>query len=71
VIMVHRNSAPDHGKVHAVLGKQGEPSRPEWPAIGHVAEAIIAEVQRIDTFDRFARRATAHFPADVASTPAR
>jgi len=60
VIMVHRNTAPDDRPVHAILGKQGEPSRPVWPAIGHVAEAIVAEVTRIDDYDRFTRRAAAH-----------
>lgn len=60
VIMVHRNMPSDAGTFHAVLGKRGEPSRPLWPAIGQVGDAIVTEVVRIDDLDRFARRASAH-----------
>ena len=54
VILVTRNRRPVGDKVHAVLGKRGEPSRPADPARGVVWTAIVDAVREVLAFDALA-----------------
>jgi|GEM_PF-6157904 len=63
VILVNRNQPPASDTIHTVMGKQGEPSRPEDPARGLVWQAIAEGVLQREVQARFAEALTALQPA--------